>query len=151
MSRKNINLYSPRHPVSESPRRLDSRPVLHRARLVVPITQPAIEDGAVVVADGVILDLGPFQQLRRQWLEAPVRDHGETALLPALVNGHAHLDLSALAGQVQAQDSMAEWIRSLLTARERLSQIQREQARLQSLASLHAFGTGIVGDRKSVV
>jgi cytosine/adenosine deaminase-related metal-dependent hydrolase len=43
-------------------------------------------------------------------------------------------------------DSMAEWIRSLLTARERLSQIQVEQARLQSLASLHAFGTGIVGD-----
>jgi hypothetical protein len=41
---------------------------------------------------------------------------------------------------------MAEWIRSLLTARERLSQIQLEQARLQSLASLHAFGTGIVGD-----
>ena len=68
MSRKNINLYSPRGRVSESPRRLDSRPVLHRARLVVPIIQPAIEDGAVVVADGVILDVGPFQQLRRQWL-----------------------------------------------------------------------------------
>ena len=36
------------------PRRPDSRPVLHRARLVVPITQPAIEDGAVVVAEGTI-------------------------------------------------------------------------------------------------
>lgn len=146
MTRKDINLYSPRRRVSESPRRPDSRPVLHRARLVVPITQPAIDDGAVVVADGVILDVGPFQQLRRQWLEAPARDHGETALLPALVNGHAHLDLSGLAGRVQAKDSMAEWIRSLLTARERLSQIQLEQARLQALASLHAFGTGIVGD-----
>jgi cytosine/adenosine deaminase-related metal-dependent hydrolase len=146
MSRKNINLHSPRHPVSESPRRPDSRPVLHRARLVVPITQPVIEDGAVVVADGVILEVGPFQQLRRKWLEAPARDHGETVLLPALVNGHAHLDLSGLAGQVQAKESMAEWIRSLLTARERLSQMQLEQARLQALATLHAFGTGIVGD-----
>jgi cytosine/adenosine deaminase-related metal-dependent hydrolase len=146
MSRKNINLHSPRHPVSESPRRPDSRPVLHRARVVAPITQPPIEDGSVVVADGVIQEVGPFQQLRRKWLEAPAKDHGETVLLPALVNAHAHLDLSGLAGQVQTKDSMAEWIRSLLTARERLSQIQLEQARLQSLASLHAFGTGIVGD-----
>ncbi|MBT8407800.1 MAG: amidohydrolase family protein [Deltaproteobacteria bacterium] len=146
MSKKDINLYAPRGRDSESPPRPDSRPVLHRARLVVPITQPAIEDGAVVVADGVILEVGPFQQLRRQWLEAPAKDHGETVLLPALVNGHAHLDLSGLAGQVQAKESMAEWIRSLLTARERLSQSQLEQARLESLASLHAFGTGIVGD-----
>ena len=146
MVKKNINLHSPRLPVSDSPRRPDSRPVLHRARLVVPITQPAIEDGAVVVADGIILEVGPFQQLRRQWFEAPAKDHGEVVLLPALVNGHAHLDLSALAGQVQTKDSMAEWIRSLLTAREDHSQSQLEQARLQSLASLHAFGTGIVGD-----
>ena len=146
MTRKKINLQSPRPRVSASPGQTHSRPVLHRARLVLPIAQPAIEDGAVVVADGVILDVGPFQQLRRQWLEAPAKDHGETVLLPALVNGHAHLDLSGLAGQVQAKDSMAEWIRSLLTARERLSQSQLEQARLQSLASLHAFGTGIVGD-----
>jgi cytosine/adenosine deaminase-related metal-dependent hydrolase len=149
MSTRDINLYAPRGRVSESPRRPDSRPVLHRARLVVPITQPAMEDGAVVVADGVILDVGPFQQLRRQWLEAPARDHGESVLLPALVNGHAHLDLSGLAGQVQAKDSMAEWIRSLLTARERLSQNQLEEARLQSLATLYDFGTGIVGDINS--
>ena len=146
MTRKKINLQSPRPRFSASPGQIRSRPVLHRARLVVPITQPAIEDGAVVVADGVILDVGPFQQLRRQWLEAPARDHGETVLLPALVNGHAHLDLSGLAGQVQAQGSMAEWIRSLLMARERLSQSQLEQARLESLAFLHASGTGIIGD-----
>jgi len=146
MAIKNINLRSPRLPDSKSPRRPDSRPVLHRSRLVVPITQPAIEDGAVVVADGVILDVGPFQQLRRQWLEAPARDHGETVLLPALVNGHAHLDLSGLAEQVEAKGSMAEWIRSLLAARERLDRAQLEQARLESLASLLTFGTGIVAD-----
>jgi cytosine/adenosine deaminase-related metal-dependent hydrolase len=149
MTRKKINLQSPRPRISASSGQTHSRPVLHRARLVVPITQPAMEDGAVVVADGVILDVGPFQQLRRQWLEAPARDHGERVLLPALVNGHAHLDLSGLAGQVQAKDSMAEWIRSLLTARERLSQNQLEEARLQSLATLYDFGTGIVGDINS--
>ena len=118
MTRKNISLYSPRLPVSGSSPRRDTRPVMHRARLVVPITQPAIANGAVVVADGVILGVGPFKLIRRQWLEAPARDHGETVLLPALVNGHAHLDLSGLAGQVSPKGSMAEWIRCLLAVRE---------------------------------
>ena len=146
MTRKKINLQSPRLPVSESPRRPDSRPVLHRARLVVPISQPAIEDGAVVVAGGTILDVGPFQLLRRQWLGAPARDHHETALLPALVNTHAHLDLSGLAGQVQPKGSMAEWIRGLLAVREQLDEDHLQQARALTLDSLPSFGTGIVGD-----
>jgi cytosine/adenosine deaminase-related metal-dependent hydrolase len=149
MAKKEINLYSPRTRVPESSPRRDSRPVLHRARLVVPISQPAIEDGAVVVAGGEILDVGPFRLLRRQWLEAPARDHDETALLPALVNGHAHLDLSGLAGQVEPKGSMAEWIRSLLVARERLDEDHLEQARELALDSLSAFGTGIVGDINS--
>jgi len=149
MTRKDINLYSPRSRVPESSPRRDSRPVLHRARLVLPISQPAIEDGAVVVAGGEILDLGPFRLLRRQWLDAPARDHNETVLLPALVNTHAHLDLSGLAGQVQPKESMAEWIRSLLSAREQLDEDHLEQARALALASLGGFGTGIVGDINS--
>ena len=146
MTRKDINLYSPRTSAPKSSRRRDSRPILHRARLVVPISQPAIEDGAVVVAEGTILDVGPFPLLRRQWPEAPARDHYETALLPALVNTHAHLDLSALAGQVQPKGSMAEWIRSLLATRERFHEDGLEKARLGALDSLRTFGTGMVGD-----
>jgi cytosine/adenosine deaminase-related metal-dependent hydrolase len=146
MAKKQINLYSSRRRGPVSPRRRDSRPILHRARLVVPISQPAIEDGAVVVAEGTILDVGPFPLLRRQWPEAPARDHDDTALLPALVNGHAHLDLSALAGQVQPKGSMAEWIRSLLATREQYDEDHLEKARLLALDSLRTFGTGIVGD-----
>jgi len=149
MTRKEINLYSPRSRRLSSPRRTDSRPVLHRARLVVPISQPAIEDGAVVVADGVILDVGPFKLLRRQWLEASARDHDETTLLPALVNAHVHLDLSGLAGHVQAPGSMAEWIRSVLASKEEVDKDHMDRARAQALSSLHAFGTGIVGDINS--
>lgn len=149
MTSKNINLYSPLGRIVPSPRRADSRPVLHRARLVVPISQPAIEDGAVVVVDGVILDVGPFRLLRRRWLEAQARDHDETALLPALVNAHAHLDLSGLAGQVQAKGSMAAWIRSLLAAKEQLNKDYLDRARAQALDSLRACGTGIVGDINS--
>jgi cytosine/adenosine deaminase-related metal-dependent hydrolase len=146
MTKKNINLYSPRPRVFQSPRQTRSRPVLHRARLVIPITQPPIEDGAVVVAEGRIMDVGPFPLIRRQWPEASARDHDETALLPALVNGHAHLDLSALAGQIQSKGGMAEWIRSLLVSREQFDEDDLKKARASARDSLRAFGTGIVGD-----
>ena len=146
MTRRQINLYSPRSRTPVSPRQTRSRPLLHRARLVIPITQPPIEDGAVVVADGRILDVGPFPLIRRQWPEASARDHDETALLPTLVNGHAHLDLSALAGQVHSKKGMAEWIRSLLATREQLDEDDLQKARALARDSLRAFGTGIVGD-----
>ena len=149
MTRKEINLYSPRSRPSVSSGRRESRPILHRARLVLPITQPAIEDGAVVVAEEKILDVGPFSLIRRQWPGASARDHDETVLLPALVNAHSHLDLSALAGQTQAKGSMAEWIRSLLAAREQFDGDHLEQARVLALDSLRSFGTGIVGDINS--
>lgn len=151
MTRKNVNLYSPRPRVPQSPRQTRSRPVLHRARLVVPVTQPAIENGAVAVAEGVILDVGPFQSLRRLWPEAQLCEQDETALIPALVNAHAHLDLSGLAGQVQANGGMAQWIRGLLAAREQLNAGQLELARTQALSSMRSLGTGIVGDISSSV
>jgi cytosine/adenosine deaminase-related metal-dependent hydrolase len=115
----------------------------------VPISQPIIEDGAVVVADDVILDVGPFKLLRRQWLEASAQDHDETVLLPALVNAHVHLDLSGLSGQVHRQGSMAEWIRSVLAIKEQVDKDHMDWARSHALNSLYNFGTGIVGDINS--
>ncbi len=128
---------------------LTSRPVLHRAKVVWPISRPAIEDGAVAVAGGVILDVGRFKLLRRQWPTAQVGEQHEGSVLPALINAHAHLDLSALAGQAQSDDGMANWIRSLIAAREGLNATQQERAQAQALASMRTSGTGIVGDISS--
>jgi cytosine/adenosine deaminase-related metal-dependent hydrolase len=103
----------------------------------------------VAVAEGVIWDVGPFHLLRRHWPEAQVSEQDEGAVLPALVNTNAHLDLSAMAGQVKPEGGMADWIRRLIAARERLSADQQEQAHLKALASMRTFGTGIIGDINS--
>jgi cytosine/adenosine deaminase-related metal-dependent hydrolase len=44
---------------------------------------------------------------------------------------------------------MADWIRRLIAAREKLSADQQEQAHTEALASIRAFGTGIIGDINS--
>ena len=143
--------------VPASPRRDDARrqvslsprPVIHRAEMVLPITRPPIENGAVAVAEGVILDVGPFNLLRRQWPAAQVSEQQEGCVLPALVNIHAHLDLSALAGKVKPEGGMANWIRRLIAARELVNGAQQEEAHIKALASMRASGTGIVGDINS--
>ena len=141
---------SPHRAVTPSPRRgACLRPVIHRAKVVVPVTSPAIEDGAVVVAEGVIVDVGPFRLLRRQWPTAQAWGHDECALLPALVNAHAHLDLSGLAGHVQAGGGMAAWIRRLLAAREQGDPVELDLARREALGAMTALGTGIVADINS--
>ncbi|UCG14761.1 MAG: amidohydrolase family protein [Deltaproteobacteria bacterium] len=140
----------PRRRVPASPSRLKFlRPILHRASFVFPITRPPIEDGAVLVAEGVIEDVGPFRLLRRQWPSAQVCEHQDGALLPALVNAHTHLDLSGLAGKVPAQGGMAQWIRRLLAAKERMNGLQLELAHQRALTSMRSFGTGIVADINS--
>ena len=67
-----------------------------RARIVVPVSQPAIEDGAVFISRGRIAALGRWADLRRK-APAQIQDLGEVVLLPGLVNAHCHLDYTDMA------------------------------------------------------
>jgi aminodeoxyfutalosine deaminase len=68
---------------------------VYRARWVLPIAAPPIDEGWVAVDGGRVaaVGAGPVQS----GLGAEV-DLGRVALLPALVNAHTHLELSYLAG-----------------------------------------------------
>ena len=80
-----------------------------RAKYVVPVTGPIIENGAVTVSNGVITNVSA-------WPTAGGRcDHdlGEAVLLPGFVNAHTHLELSHLHGQIDPGMGFVEWIESL--------------------------------------
>ncbi|HEU0077604.1 MAG TPA: amidohydrolase family protein, partial [Longimicrobiaceae bacterium] len=72
-----------------------------RAAWVLPVAAPAVRDGAVLVgADGRIAAVGP-----RLSIEPPegaeVVELGEAALLPGLVNVHAHPELALFRGGLE--------------------------------------------------
>jgi cytosine/adenosine deaminase-related metal-dependent hydrolase len=53
-----------------------------------------IPDGALLQEDGVIVEVGTYDALRRRFPKTPVFGTGEQIMLPGFVNGHHHVGLT---------------------------------------------------------
>jgi len=114
---------------------------IYRGRWVLPITSPAIEHGAVAIDSHRIVSVGSFTEVRREFPEAIVRDLGEVALLPGLVNVHTHLELTAFRGRLE-EPQFQRWIASLVRLKaERL--VADELMASALLGCLEAIRAGI--------
>jgi 5-methylthioadenosine/S-adenosylhomocysteine deaminase len=116
------------------------------ARYLLPVSQPPIRDGALVIEGPRILAVGPRVSLRRQYPEAALRDLGEAIILPGLVNVHTHLELSALRGDVPPGHSFVDWVLNLLQRRRDLSWEAYVAGAEEGAAELARSGTTCVGD-----
>ncbi len=68
------------------------------ARYIVPVSAPHIENGAILVRDDKIVDIGDANTLRAKYPDEEFRDFGIAALMPGFVDTHTHLEYSALRG-----------------------------------------------------
>jgi cytosine/adenosine deaminase-related metal-dependent hydrolase len=111
------------------------------ARWVIPVDQPPIEDGVVEIADGRIVEV----RHRAGASDDATLDLGNAALLPALVNAHAHLEFSDLAQPIQPATPFTQWIRNLLAYRRERERPIGELVR-DGLSEAARTGTGLVGE-----
>lgn len=89
---------------------------LYRAAWVLPVCAEPIRDGAVLVGtDGRIATVGPAPAIHPPE-GAQVVDLGEAALLPGLVNVHAHPELAMFRGALEDL-SFRDWILRLVGAK----------------------------------
>jgi cytosine/adenosine deaminase-related metal-dependent hydrolase len=91
---------------------------LYCARWVLPISTPAIADGAIAVEGQRIISVTERSALVQQFPHATIRDYGNSAIIPGLINAHSHLELTAMRGflENEEQDFFA-WLRKLTAAR----------------------------------
>ena len=115
----------------------------HRARWVLPISQPPIRDGWVAVEGGRIIDVGRLKP-------APT-DTGpeQIAILPGLVNAHTHLELSYLHDRIPPQLRFGSWVRAVMDARRRYPDPAHPDivgAAERAIVDAVAAGTALFGD-----
>ena len=109
--------------------------IIHRAPWVVADvasdiygdTLGIIEDGAVLVSDGLIKAVGNSKDIIREFGSHPIQEHEYRVLTPALINSHCHLELSHLdfaefgTAQTLYGNDPTLWIRDLVQARDNYS------------------------------
>src|SRR3954451_15445399 len=93
-------------------------PVIYSARWVLPIISPPIENGAVAIGDSTIAGVGSRAEILSQFPDSEVKDFGEAAIIPGLINAHSHLELTVMRGFLEAEENdFFAWLRKLTVAR----------------------------------
>jgi cytosine/adenosine deaminase-related metal-dependent hydrolase len=86
--------------------------IVFRARYVFPVEDPPLENGCVAVEGERIVAVG------RDLYGDEVRDLGNAAVLPGLVNAHTHLEFSDLPEPLGRPGMpLPEWIRQVIQYR----------------------------------
>ncbi len=116
-----------------------------RARTVVTMDAAPIENGAVAVSEGRIIDVGKFDELKTR-NAGQIVDLGEQALLPGLINAHCHLDYTCLRGKIPPQRTFADWIRAINSKKEKLSPKDYLSSINEGFAEAKRFGTTTVAN-----
>jgi cytosine/adenosine deaminase-related metal-dependent hydrolase len=116
-----------------------------RARIVLPITAPPIEDGAVFIAGNRIRSVSPFRDLRPHVCKLAV-DLGDVIVLPGLVNAHCHLDYTDMAGKIPPPKAFNDWIAAILAFKADWSYSDYARSWLRGAQQLLRNGTTTVAD-----
>src|SRR5215467_6045316 len=116
-----------------------------RARIVVTMDGPPIENGAITVSGNRIVDAGNFDEIKAR-RAGQVIDLGEQALLPGLINAHCHLDYTCLRGEIPPQKSFSDWIRAINTKKAQLLPHDYIASINEGFAEAKRFGTTTIAN-----
>ena len=92
------------------------------AEYVLPISSEPIAGGAVAIDGDKIVGVGTLDEIKRQFPDAAITDHGEAAILPGFVNCHSHLEITSMRGCLdEVEHDFSAWLLRLNGIREKLS------------------------------
>jgi cytosine/adenosine deaminase-related metal-dependent hydrolase len=117
-----------------------------RARVVVTMDGPPIDNGALAISGDQIVDVGKFSEVSKRQSNQEIVDLGEQVLLPGLINAHCHLDYTCLRGKILSQESFADWIRAINAEKAKLSPEDYVRSINQGFAESKRFGTTTIAN-----
>jgi cytosine/adenosine deaminase-related metal-dependent hydrolase len=91
--------------------------IVYAAKHLLPVASTPIQSGAVLVHEGRIIAVGRRKDVVKAHPGVEVRDLGDAAIIPGLVNAHTHVELSFMNGEPPAGGSFMTWLRDLVARR----------------------------------
>jgi cytosine/adenosine deaminase-related metal-dependent hydrolase len=122
--------------------------MLLRARIVLPIAAPPIENGAVLLSHNRIAAVGCWRDMAPA-ARQPAVDLGPVILLPGLVNAHCHLDYTDMTG-LPPQKHFPDWIKGLLALKAAAGYTDYAAAWIGGAKMLARSGATTVADVEAV-
>jgi len=123
--------------------------MIFRAKIVLPVSQPPVENGAVAVSGNKIRAVGRWADLQSS-NDEKVLDLGDVILLPGLVNAHCHLDYTDMAGELPPPTTFTDWIPLITAAKTAWSYAEYAHSWLHGAHMLVKTGTTTVADIESM-
>lgn len=91
---------------------------IYSADWVLPVSSPPIADGAVAVAGDMIVGVGPHAEVLETFPQSTQQKWPQAIVLPGLINTHTHLELTAMRGYLEKEESdFFSWLKKLTLAR----------------------------------
>ena len=125
-------------------------PLLLRARVVLPVSRPPIEGGAVLVSGQRVAAVGRWRDLSARHGRRETLDLGERVLMPGLVNAHCHLDYTDMAGQFLPPKVFSDWLKLITVAKAGWSYSEYAASWLKGARMLLRTGATSVADIEAV-
>jgi aminodeoxyfutalosine deaminase len=123
--------------------------MIFRARGILPIDSPPIENGGVLVSGNRIQTVKKWKDLAR-FSAGQITDLGEVLLLPGFVNAHCHLDYTGMAGQLPPPKEFPAWIKNILALKARWTRSEFARSWRQGARMLVESGVTTVANVESV-
>jgi len=117
-------------------------PVIHKAGWVIADSKTIFQNGFLHIENGIIKDIGCGRGLR----SVNIVDHGPGVIMPALVNTHTHLELTALKGSVTIDKGLGAWVKSLIKERESAGEQALRDSSADGIREIIQSGCGTVGE-----
>jgi cytosine/adenosine deaminase-related metal-dependent hydrolase len=86
---------------------------LYKASLLLPLNAPAIKNGAMLVENNTILEVGEYHTFNKKNIRHII-EFPHSVITPSFINAHTHLELSWMKGKIPAGKSFAGWVEKMI-------------------------------------
>ncbi|MCF6147453.1 MAG: amidohydrolase family protein [Candidatus Kuenenia sp.] len=120
--------------------------IVIKAKYIIQDNAHYIENGAVAIEGNKIRKVGTFDEVKVPADNATIIDLKNTALLPGLINTHAHLDLTSLKNRIAPTNNFTHWVFQLVGAKARWKADDYAASIKEGIALCIESGTTTVAD-----